>query len=231
MNIFKHPQSTNFSIVFPSLRWEWIRMVLNSILDNALYPNKIDIHIGINIGDEGIKSILTKYQLIHQQIYFYEIDPKTMIFANQKTISGVAYTNTLTFEYTMGKYIMPMNDDALFISKNWDINCWNILENFEINNPDGIMLGITKDNIGARGFNGSHAPASCFPFISRKGIEYFGYLFSPEFYHNTADTHITYVYYNMKRTVDLKNVLEIQHRPPELCNNIAKEVKEELDKC
>ena len=45
--VCKQEQSTNFSIVLPSQRWEWIRMVLDYIYDLATYPEMIDTHIAV----------------------------------------------------------------------------------------------------------------------------------------------------------------------------------------
>lgn len=224
MSIFKQPQTTNFSIVLPSLRWEWIRSVMNSILDTAYYPDKIDIQIAINTNDIRIKSILKKYQKKHNQVHFYEIDPVSMTFGGMNFPGIVAYVNLLAKEYSRGKYIMPMNDDALFTMKDWDKNALERL-------PDDIVLGLTNDNIRPKGFDGRQIPACSFPLISRQGIEHFGFLFSTEFYHNTADTHICSVYYDLGKTVDLTDIVYVAHRPPELCNNIPTDYLTELEKC
>ena len=136
----------------------------------------------------------------------------------------VRYVNLLSTEYSRGKYIMPMNDDAVFAYKDWDSKALEKL-------PDDIVLGITKDNIGAKGFNGENVPACSFPIISRKGIEHFGHLFDPYFYHNTADTHITSVYYKMKKTVDLTDCVYIKHRTEELTADIPTDYMTEIEKC
>lgn len=222
--VCKQPVSTNFSIVLPSQRWEWIRTVLNSIYDTAVYPDMIDTHIAINPGDSPIKAILTKYIEKNRNVHFYEIDPAIMTFNKQNYPGIVKYVNDLTIEYSTGKFIMPMNDDAIFISKDWDKN---VLERL----PEGIILGITNDNIRAGGFGAYPVPACSFPIISRQGIEHFGYLFSPEFYHNTADTHITYVYYIIKKTIDITDIMYIKHRPEELCNFIPTDYLTEVEKC
>jgi hypothetical protein len=224
MSIFKQSQSTNFSIVLPSQRWEWIRMVLNSIYDLATYPNMIDTHIAINTGDMRMKAILDKYREKNSQVYYYEINPKEMTYGGQVYPGIVKYVNWLTIDYSKGQYIMPMNDDAIFAYKDWDSKALSKL-------PDDIVLGITKDNIGARGFGDTNTPTASFPIISRKGIEHFGWLFSTDFYHNTADTHICYTYYQMKKTVDLTDCVFIKHRTEELTENISTDYLDEVEKC
>jgi hypothetical protein len=224
MSIFKQEQSTNFSIVLPSLRWEWIRTVLNSIYDNATYPDMVDTHIAINTGDMRIKAILDKYREKNKQVYYYEIDPADMTYGGQNYPGIVKYVNTLTLEYSKGKYIMPMNDDAIFTMKDWDSNSLSKL-------PDDIVLGLTNDNIRPKGFDGRLIPACSFPIISRVGIEYHGYLFAPFFYHNTADTHICSVYYDMKKTINLEDIVYIAHRPKELCEFIPTDYLTEVAKC
>ena len=224
MSIFKQPQNTNFSIVLLSLRWEWIRTVLNSIYDNAHCPDMIDTHIAINTGEIRIKSILEKYKEKNPNVHYYEIDPATMTLPNLNYIGIVPYVNFLTKEYAKGKYVMPMNDDALFTSKDWDKNALERL-------PDDIVLGLTNDNIRPKGFDGRSIPACSFPIISRKGIEHFGHLFDPYFYHNTADTHICSIYYDIGKTVDLTDVVYVAHRPSELCNNIPTDYLTEVEKC
>jgi hypothetical protein len=191
----------------------------------------IDIHIAINPGETPLKAILREYQKRHPQVYVYEIDPVSMTYGGQNYPGIVKYVNDLTLAYSRGRYIMPMNDDALFTTQNWDIMCLNKLNAFQERRPDGLVLGLTGDDIRAQGFMASDTPTASFPIISRVGVEHFGFLFAPTFYHNTADTHICWLYHDKKRTIELREELFIKHRPPELCKFIPTNYRTEIEVC
>jgi hypothetical protein len=213
-----------FSIVLPTLRYEWLAVVLDSIYDNAAEPEQIEVHLAINTEDRKTQEEAYKYIEKNKNVFAHIKDQREMI-KDHPYFGMTPYVNWLTFDFSRGEYVMPMNDDALFISKNWDINAYQKFNDFLSDKPDGIVLGRTEDFIyHHHGFNGSAAPIVSFPFISRKGIDHFGFLFSPDFYHNTADGHISFVYYNMNRIVDLRDVVQIAHRPSKLtCWEFLKE--------
>jgi hypothetical protein len=111
-----------------------------------------------------------------------------------------------------------MNDDAIFISSDWDINSYIKLEKHLIDKDDRIVLGVSEDFIPhTYGYDGIKGiPAPLFPIISKEGIKYFGFLFHPKFHGPSADPHIAFEYYKLGKTVDLKDIIAIRHRPEEL---------------
>ena len=217
---FLQEVSINFSIVLPSIRWEWIATVLDSIFDNAYNKELIEAHILVNLKDFSTQKVLNDYSKKNFNVFMHLEDEKNFMIEGANFVCITPCINYLSFQFSRGKYIIPMNDDALFVSKDWDIKAYKKLEE---TNSDNI-LGITKDNINAAGFNSSQAPACSFPIISRKGAEYFGFVYSPLFRHSTADTHICWLYWSLAKVVDLKDEVEILHRPKELCNLIPPEL-------
>jgi hypothetical protein len=202
----------NFSIVMPSLRWEWLEVVVDSVYETAKEPDKVEVIVAINTICDKSPIICERCKKKHPTFQYYTIDHTTMMKPNVNFVGIVPYVNYLTLRYSTGKYVMPFNDDALMVYKNWDVrSLWRLKTKDKV-------LGLTNDNIRPRGFNNKPVPACSFPLISRVGIDYFGFLFDPIFYHNTADTNICFRYYEKRWTVNLEDIVMIEHRPLRLCN-------------
>ncbi len=79
------------------------------------------------------------------------------------------YLNWLSDKST-GKYVIACNDDCEFRTKDWDVIAENTLEEYLKDKPDGCVYGYLNDNLNDRhGLN-----YTCFPLVSRKGIEAVG---------------------------------------------------------
>ena len=210
----------NFNILLPSKRGECLETVIDIINNTAWDISLIEIHLGVDEDNGIVQNAAQKsdkkwgniFIYITKQITIQTSEPGNLIVPNL-----VGYYNWLALNFTTSKYIIPMNDDALFISENLDIKAYEKLEEYLEDKEDGIVFGITDDMLEhPHGYEGYEIPASLFPIISKAGINYFKYLFHPRFYGPTADPHIAYEYYKLNRMIDLKDIVKISHRPEEL---------------
>jgi hypothetical protein len=215
---FEKEVTKNFSIMFLSYREKWIKSVLDSIVDNTSNLDMIEIHILIDSENKKLEKVLSNYKKFNK-IYIYKTNKKNLF--TDGNFDSTKYINYMTFSFTSGKYVFLMNDDAIVCTKDWDKLCLEKLENFVNSKNDRVVLGITGDDTKTPGFQRYKCPASCFPIISRGGIEKMGYVFDPIYCCNTADTHITHAYWSIGKAVDLTQEIYIRHRPQEIIEKIG----------
>ena len=206
-----------FSILLPTKRPEYLEIVIKSIYDTTKEKENVEILLAIDINDDVSVGLGRQYKEKYNNLYIYIIEPLLKTSEEGRLVPNVVgYYNLLSMNFAKGDFLIPMNDDALFIEPEWDEKAYIKLEDYFKDKEDRIILGITEDFIHHRGYEGIDIPAPMFPLISKEGIEYFGYFFDPKFYGPTADPHIAYQYYNLGKVIDLQNEIKIVHKPKEL---------------
>lgn len=150
--------------------------------------------------------------------------PNIVIQTRSRGNNFVEHYINWAYQFCRGKYILPLGDDVLFKSTDWDIKSYKRLEMYLVDKPDGIVLGITKDGISIHETQGPEwgLPCACsFPIISRKGIEALGFILDPHFYDESADLNILLTYNKIGRLIDLRDIFTTFHMPKEYVNKFG----------
>jgi len=207
----------NFSVITPSrLRPDFLKLMVDSLYSTSKNSKETEIRIIIDKGDNSsyraFKEIKEKYP--NENIYLHD--------RNRGNSLVVHYYNWAAINFCLGKYIFVMNDDALFRTKDWDINVFNRLEEYMKDKPDGIIMGRPGDRHG--GFSLEEVIAeraylsyklTNFPIISKKAIDVLGFLLDPYYLSSSADGDISELYFGVGRSIDLSDICVIHHLPLE----------------
>lgn len=150
-----------FSIVFPTReRVELLDKCLRSIAENSYEINDVEALIAVDDDDyitqdyvQRSKWPFVKWNFVKRSLNFSR-DYYTFL-AKQST----------------GKWIITVNDDCEFVTKNWDYLVEKVL-----NQKPGVVYGWAEDELGEWRAKG-HGNYCCFPLQGRVGFEALGYIF------------------------------------------------------
>jgi len=198
-----------FSLLLPTRkRPQQLRKLIESILLTTHNIKDIEIHLAIDDDDIQIQDtavvLKDQYKLCNLLIH---MRPRGNSIVTH-------YYNWLALHFCQGKYLMVLNDDTLFRSQDWDKNVYNRLEEYLKDKPDGLVLGISEDLDSDREVHNDYLVCG-FPVISKESVETLGFLLDPSFMMATSDDDICKLYATIDRVVDLRDILVIQHHPPE----------------
>ena len=114
---------------------------------------------------------------------------------------------------SIGEYIFILNDDVVFLTKDWDKIAYEKLESAKT--KDGILYGKTYDTSVDRPPGGEY---SSFPVVSRSAFNTLGFVMHNDFVGLGGDSAIFRVYRAINRVVDLTDI-QLDHT---LHNEISK---------
>lgn len=200
-------EKINFSLLIPTRNREsQLDLLLESIMNLTLDITKIEFMFCLDTDD--IDSIRTIKKFIEEYT-----DLNILLLKSDKGESCVYhYMNRLGY-LARGKYIIVTNDDTMFGSPEWDINCYNRLEEYIKDKKDGIVLGIVEDKETGKRIGNDGNIVTDFPVISKKGIETLGFVLDPHYWSSTSDWDICHLYFKANRCIDLRDILIIHHHP------------------
>jgi hypothetical protein len=118
------------------------------------------------------------------------------------------YQNWL-YPLTKGKYIFVINDDVEFMTCGWDSIVMQKIQEYIKIRKDGIFYGWISDSNNKRIYHESNS-YSCFPILTRKGIDTLGYVMHEHYGGWSADIFLYNVYKDVDRILNLSEVL-LQH--------------------
>lgn len=112
------------------------------------------------------------------------------------------YHNWL-YSKSTGRFIIVINDDTLFRTKEWDVLAIKKLDVYLQDKPDNIVYGWISDSLleRERGIN-----YCCFPLISRAAAQILGYVMHNAFHGWGADIHLYELFHSIGRVLDLREV-------------------------
>ncbi len=126
---------------------------IKSILENCSGKHTIEILLKVDIYDENYINDIHKLQ--------YKDNIKIIISKEEYGSGGLhLYLNEM-YKICDGDWILPFNDDALILTKNWDI----LLEEYDYNEP------IILRHLRVSGKTAADQADYYFPFISKKYLE------------------------------------------------------------
>ena len=176
-----------FSLLLPTRdRISLIERLLASILKTTADPSSLEIVLYIDDDDkESLKIHSSELTLVK-------------LVKGRDTMGGI--TRSL-FEASHGEFLVLINDDAVFRTKNWD----KIVLNTFLRFPDGIALLYPNDHY--------YGKKMCtFPILSRKACELMGKICPSAYESHCIDAHIMDVFkrladFGEKRMVYLPHVI------------------------
>lgn len=197
-----------FSLVITTrLRVQMLTDLLDSIYRTTKNKDSVEIHINHDDDDKetsnASESIVLKYPEI--KIYFHSRPRSEFLIRD--------FVNWSIGSFANGKYILPLNDDTVFQTQDWDEKAWNKLEDYLKDKPDGVVYGNTEDNEPTKA---QHSPETggqftCFPLISKKAFDAMEGYGDPDLRSWGADVHLYSVYSKVQRICDLKEEINIFH--------------------
>lgn len=195
----------NYSILVPTRkRPSLLNGLMRSIYETVEDMNNVEIHIAYDLDDNmtisAIDYLKNTYKTIKMSFHGRE---RSNRFVDD-------YYNWMAINFSEGKYIISLNDDAKFVNYGWDNIALRKIENYLKDKPDGIFYGITQDKEVENNRNEQNY-FSCFPLMTKAGVDSLGFLFDPEFYRDGADWDIVMAYRGINRILDLRDEIIIEH--------------------
>ncbi len=195
----------NYSILIPTRkRPQLLTNLIQSIHDTVEDKNNTEIHIAYDVDDNVTISIIGSLKETYKSIKMDFHGRKRSYLLNDD------YYNWMSTNFSEGKYIIAVNDDTKFINYAWDSIALRKIEDYLKDKPDGIFYGITEDK-EVEGRRNDSNYFSCFPLISKAGVNVLGYFFDPQIYKDGADWDIVMGYKEINRVLDLRNEIIIEH--------------------
>jgi len=198
-----------FGLLLPTRkRPQQLKQLIESIILTTHKIKDIEIHLAVDNDDRQIQDIGVVLKDQHKYCnLFIHMRPRGNSIVTH-------YYNWLALNFSTSEYLMILNDDTLFRSQDWDKNVYNRLEEYLEDKPDRLVLGISEDLDSDREVHSDYL-VSGFPIISKECVETLGFLLDPSFMMATSDDDICKLYATINRVVDLRDILVIQHHPPE----------------
>jgi len=197
----------NFTIMVPTRhRPVLLDNLLKSIYNNTTNKDLVEIHVAYDTDDVSTAS----YIVTVQGSGFKPPVPTTFHQRDRARNINHDYYNWIATNFAAGKYLIAVNDDTVFELGGWDDRAMTLLDNYELQHPDGIVFGMPEDLERENKRNESNW-MPCFPLISKKAVEVLGYFFDPEMIRDGADWAISATYKNIQRVVDLRTAIIIRH--------------------
>lgn len=185
----------DFSLILPTRDHPALAMrALESIADTACCLTRLEIILYVDEDD------MRSREISHPLLSISKLVGQS---------NGAGVLTRKCYEASAGKYVMLINDDMIFRTKNWDAKVLEVFSRFH----DGIALVYGNDlYYGAR--------MSTFPILSRAACELMENICPREYRRHCIDPHILDIFKRLeqlgyKRTIYLSNVI-FEHMHNEL---------------
>ena len=186
----------DFSIIFPSRDHEDLLLKLFvSLSRNTAHLEKIEVLVAIDEDDPNMESFTKRYSFTFVKF-----------FKTKRSLNFSRDYYTFLFKQSRGRWIIACNDDAEFITPQWDITARDMLESYIKGGPN-IVYGWIEDMLGKNRLT-QFGQYCCFPLIGRDGIIASGYVFPHDIPTWGADIWIEQLYRNIGRIIQLPIVIK-----------------------
>ncbi len=202
--------NVKFSIVFPTReRINLLKELLDSIQKNTANLSEIEVLIAVDEDDIDTMSFLG-----HSDFSFIRIFPV------KRSLNFSRDYYTYLAKHSIGQWIITINDDCQFVTKDWDVIAYEILKD-----KSRIIYGWIEDNIEGWRAKG-HGNYCCFPLQGRKGFEALGFIFPERIPTWGADIHAKNLYDKVNRVVILPFTIKhfCHHNRTREQDNISKRI-------
>jgi len=186
----------DFSIVFPSRDHHiLLTNLLASISTNTKDINRTEVLVAIDDDDQAMQEFVRTHD--YTFVKFFTV-PRSLNFSRDYY--------TYLYKQSRGKWIIACNDDAEFITQEWDVKAKAALEAY-IKTGHNIVYGWIEDMLGPYRLT-QFGNYCCFPLIGRDGIEALGGVFPERIPTWGADIFIEQLYRNLGRIIKLPIVIK-----------------------
>ncbi len=190
----------NFSLILPTRGRQFLMStLLETIKVTTNRIEEVELLVAVDNDDEETLKRLPQWKVLYPFTTFYQLQRATNF--------SVDYYNYLA-KLAKGDFIIALNDDIEFRTKNWDwiINS-KLQQYFHPTRADKICYGWLDDGYRhPQGF-------CCFPLLTRQAYEVLGYFFPEELPTWGADCELFYIFRNLDRVCKIPEVL-LQHISP-----------------
>lgn len=187
-----------FSILIPTRkRIPELSRLIDSIKKKTDNLSKIEVIFGVDFDDRATLERVRLYNQLNKINY-------KVLLQNQTDNLSDNYYNAMA-GMSKGEIIWVLNDDCEIKTQNWDKLILQKLKNYR---TDIFYLDV---NDTTRNFN-NNGQFSCFPMISRKAFNIFGYFFHPQIRTWGADKWLHYVYNKANCIIPMLDIKVIHHR-------------------
>lgn len=188
------PYLVDYSLILPSReRLPLLEGLLDSVVQKTKKIERLECWCAIDWDDtptvQNMKRLRNKFPFLE------------FLVTDRQGNMSVGYYNRLA-ALACGRFIQLLNDDCLFVTKDWDALALPVLEDFQQANGDGILLGQTLPI-----WNYSY-----FPVFSREAYQALSWVQHPEFHSWGADLTNHAIFQPLNRLVTLP--YEIRHSTP-----------------
>lgn len=193
-----------FTIMIPTRKRQYmLKDLLQSIYNTATEKYEVETLITYDNDDQNTIDALPSLKTTTKN-YPVKFFSRERHYAT----SGVYYNEMA--EKATGDFVIAVNDDTIFTKNHWDELGYKKLEEYMIGRPDRIVYGITND-FEVEHHRNENNYFSCFPLLSKETVKVMGFFFDPIFAKDGADWDLVMTYRELRRVVDLRNEIEIQH--------------------
>lgn len=180
-----------FSIIFPTReRPGLLDRLLKSIVATTKNINDIEVLVAYDTDDIVTKSYISQYREM----------PVTWVECKRSKNLSRDYYSHLS-KIADGRWIVIINDDVEFKTKNWDVIADRILSKAVGLGPD-IIYGSVEDDLG-KNRKTEFNDYTCFPILGKEGVDALGFVFPERIPMWGADIWCRYIYGMVKRTVSI----------------------------
>lgn len=165
----------DISLIMPFReRVEQFYNLMNSLIATTDDRTKIEI-ICATDSDDPILTEEKKQQLIYEysdfNLTFYTTERSEHFIRD--------YWNPIA-RMAKGRWIMAINDDALFMTKGWDTIINHKMSEWASKKGDDLVYGLTKDGINRIGENPKYPNFSCWCLQSKEHVDVLGWFYFPK---------------------------------------------------
>ena len=186
----------DFSIVFPSRDHHvLLTNLLASISTNTKDINRTEVLVAIDDDDQAMQEFVKTHD--YTFVKFFTV-PRSLNFSRDYY--------TYLYKQSRGKWIIACNDDAEFITQEWDVKAKATLEAY-IKTGHNVVYGWIEDMLGPYRLT-QFGNYSCFPLLGREGIDTLGYYFPEDIPTWGADLWCENLYRSIGRIITLPIVIK-----------------------
>ncbi len=187
----------NFSICLASReRPQLLTNLVQSIQNTTFDLENVEIVVGIDDDDQISQD---KCRELKEQFSFFKF------FSRERSKNlNRDYINAAYNEHSnKGNFLIGINDDCVFKTKDWDKIGIETLNSYLSNKPDRICYAFVSDSL----INRHNMQYSCFPVISKESIQVLGWGLVQEYQSWNSDIATWRIYHNLGRICDLSQIL------------------------
>lgn len=173
--------------------------LIKSIRNTAKNLDEIEIILAMDDDDEEGQKHIERLSSEGLPVMIPYITKRSIHFTKD-------YMNPIA-RMASGRWVININDDSIFVTQGWDEIINNRMSKAAQLTGDDFHLGMVSDGMDKPFDKNGFTTFCCWPIVSKQSIDVLGYLFDERFYIWGVDHFISHVYRDLKRRVNIYDVL------------------------